>query len=71
MDQALAQIVALSNLTVSLGRDDSLTLPLLALGGRGPWCRSLGNIVPRDRQGALLAGPSRRGTSRRPQEKWH
>ena len=45
MDQA-SQIIALSNLTVLSG-DDSLTLPLLAVGGRGV-ISVVGNIVPRD-----------------------
>lgn len=45
MDQA-SQIMALTNLTVLSG-DDSLTLPLLSLGGRGV-ISVVGNIVPRD-----------------------
>jgi len=45
MDQA-SQIIALSNLTVLSG-DDSLTLPLLAIGGRGV-ISVAGNIVPKD-----------------------
>jgi len=45
MDQA-SQIIALSNLTVLSG-DDSLTLPLMALGGRGV-ISVAGNIVPKD-----------------------
>ena len=45
MDQA-SQIMALSNLTVLSG-DDSLTLPLLAIGGRGA-ISVVGNIVPGD-----------------------
>ena len=45
MDQA-SQILALTNLTVLSG-DDSLTLPLLAIGGRGV-ISVVGNIVPRD-----------------------
>jgi len=45
MDQA-SQILALSNLTVLSG-DDSLTLPLLAIGGRGV-ISVAGNIVPKD-----------------------
>jgi 4-hydroxy-tetrahydrodipicolinate synthase len=45
MDQA-SQIMALSNLTVLSG-DDSLTLPLLAIGARGV-ISVVGNIVPRD-----------------------
>jgi 4-hydroxy-tetrahydrodipicolinate synthase len=45
MDQA-SQIIALTDLTVLSG-DDSLTLPLLAIGGRGI-ISVVGNIVPRD-----------------------
>ncbi len=45
MDQA-SQIMALSDLTVLSG-DDSLTLPLLAIGGRGV-VSVAGNIVPKD-----------------------
>lgn len=45
MDQA-SQVMALSNLTVLSG-DDSLTLPLLAIGGRGV-ISVVGNIVPAD-----------------------
>ncbi len=43
MDQA-SQIMALSNLTVLSG-DDSLTLPLMAIGARGV-ISVVGNIVP-------------------------
>jgi 4-hydroxy-tetrahydrodipicolinate synthase len=45
MDQA-SQIIALSNLTVLSG-DDSLTLPLMAIGARGV-ISVVGNIVPVD-----------------------
>jgi 4-hydroxy-tetrahydrodipicolinate synthase len=45
MDQA-SQILALSNLTLLSG-DDSLTLPLLAIGGRGV-ISVVGNVVPGD-----------------------
>jgi 4-hydroxy-tetrahydrodipicolinate synthase len=45
LDQA-SQIIASSNLTVLSG-DDSLTLPLMAVGGRGV-ISVVGNIVPRD-----------------------
>src|SRR5687767_8951683 len=45
MDQA-SQIAALCNLTLLSG-DDSLTLPLLSIGGRGV-VSVVGNIVPRD-----------------------
>src|ERR1700681_4021586 len=52
MDQA-SQIVALTNLTVLSG-DDSLTLPLLAIGGRGV-ISVVGNIVPKDMLALLKA----------------
>ncbi len=52
MDQA-SQILALSDLTVLSG-DDSLTLPLLALGGRGV-VSVVGNIVPGDVKALLAA----------------
>ncbi|HLQ43258.1 MAG TPA: 4-hydroxy-tetrahydrodipicolinate synthase [Planctomycetaceae bacterium] len=52
MDQA-SQILALSNLTLLSG-DDSLTLPLLALGGRGV-VSVVGNIVPKDVKALLAA----------------
>jgi 4-hydroxy-tetrahydrodipicolinate synthase len=45
MDQA-SQIMALSNLTILSG-DDSLTLPLMSIGGRGV-ISVVGNVVPRD-----------------------
>lgn len=45
MDQA-SQILAMTDLTLLSG-DDSLTLPLLAIGGRGV-ISVVGNIVPRD-----------------------
>jgi 4-hydroxy-tetrahydrodipicolinate synthase len=51
MDQASA-IAALCDLTILSG-DDSLTLPLLSIGGRGV-ISVVGNIVPRDMK-ALLA----------------
>jgi 4-hydroxy-tetrahydrodipicolinate synthase len=51
MDQASA-IAALCNLTILSG-DDSLTLPLLSIGGRGV-VSVVGNIVPRDMK-ALIA----------------
>ena len=60
MDQA-SQVLALTNLTVLSG-DDSLTLPLLAIGGRGV-ISVVGNIVPGDML-ALLA-VSRRAKSRK------
>jgi 4-hydroxy-tetrahydrodipicolinate synthase len=52
MDQA-SQIAALSRLTILSG-DDSLTLPLLALGGRGV-VSVVGNIVPRDVKAMISA----------------
>lgn len=52
MDQA-SQTLALTNLTVLSG-DDSLTLPLLAIGGRGV-ISVVGNIVPRDMLSLLAA----------------
>ena len=45
LDQA-SQILALTDLTVLSG-DDSLTLPLMSIGGRGV-ISVVGNIVPRD-----------------------
>lgn len=52
MDQA-SQILAMSNLTILSG-DDSLTLPLLALGGRGV-VSVVGNIIPRDVKAMISA----------------
>jgi 4-hydroxy-tetrahydrodipicolinate synthase len=52
MDQA-SQIAALCNLTILSG-DDSLTLPLLSIGGRGV-VSVVGNIVPRDMKALLTA----------------
>jgi len=52
MDQA-SQIAALCNLTILSG-DDSLTLPLLAIGGRGV-VSVVGNIVPRDMKALVKA----------------
>jgi 4-hydroxy-tetrahydrodipicolinate synthase len=52
MDQA-SQILSDSNLTVLSG-DDSLTLPLLALGGSGV-VSVVGNIVPQDVKALLAA----------------
>jgi 4-hydroxy-tetrahydrodipicolinate synthase len=52
MDQA-SQTLSLSDLTVLSG-DDSLTLPLLALGGSGV-VSVVGNIVPRDVRAMLAA----------------
>jgi 4-hydroxy-tetrahydrodipicolinate synthase len=52
MDQA-SQTAALCDLTLLSG-DDSLTLPLLAIGGRGV-VSVVGNIVPRDMKSLLAA----------------
>ncbi|HZZ73574.1 MAG TPA: 4-hydroxy-tetrahydrodipicolinate synthase [Pirellulales bacterium] len=52
LDQA-SQILALTDLTVLSG-DDSLTLPLLAVGARGV-ISVVGNIVPRDMIGLIKA----------------
>ena len=59
LDQA-SQIIACSNLTVLSG-DDSLTLPLLSIGGEGV-ISVVGNIVPRDMI-ALVQRLCRRRTS--------
>jgi 4-hydroxy-tetrahydrodipicolinate synthase len=52
LDQA-SQIACGSNLTILSG-DDSLTLPLLSIGGRGV-VSVVGNIVPRDMQALVRA----------------
>jgi len=52
LDQA-SQIAALSNLTILSG-DDSLTLPLMSIGGRGV-VSVVGNIVPRDMKALVAA----------------
>ncbi|OHB73170.1 MAG: 4-hydroxy-tetrahydrodipicolinate synthase [Planctomycetes bacterium RBG_13_63_9] len=52
MDQA-SQILAMTDLTVLSG-DDSLTLPLLAIGARGV-VSVVGNIIPRDMIALLTA----------------
>jgi 4-hydroxy-tetrahydrodipicolinate synthase len=52
MDQA-SHIASLCNLTILSG-DDSLTLPLLSIGGRGV-VSVVGNIVPRDMKALLTA----------------
>lgn len=52
MDQA-SQILALTDLTVLSG-DDSLTLPLLSIGGRGV-ISVVGNIVPQDMKALIEA----------------
>jgi 4-hydroxy-tetrahydrodipicolinate synthase len=56
LDQA-SQIAALCDVTILSG-DDSLTLPLMSIGGRGV-VSVVGNIVPRDMKAmvtAFLAG---------------
>jgi 4-hydroxy-tetrahydrodipicolinate synthase len=55
LDQA-SQIAALCDLTLLSG-DDSLTLPLLSIGGRGV-VSVVGNIVPRDMKALLRAWDS-------------
>src|SRR5207248_7129571 len=52
MDQA-SQISALCNLTILSG-DDSLTLPLMSIGGRGV-VSVVGNVVPRDVKALVAA----------------
>jgi 4-hydroxy-tetrahydrodipicolinate synthase len=52
LDQA-SQILALCDLTILSG-DDSLTLPLLSIGGRGV-VSVVGNIVPRDMKAMVRA----------------
>ena len=52
LDQA-SQIITSTNLTVLSG-DDSLTLPLMAIGGRGV-ISVVGNIVPKDMQALIAA----------------
>src|SRR5688572_12706754 len=52
LDQA-SQIITATNLTVLSG-DDSLTLPLMAIGGRGV-ISVVGNIVPKDMQALIAA----------------
>src|SRR6266404_1029799 len=65
MDQASA-IAALCDLTILSG-DDSLTLPLLSIGGRGV-ISVVGNIVPRDMQAMVKAFEA--GSLREAQQ-WH
>jgi 4-hydroxy-tetrahydrodipicolinate synthase len=52
LDQ-VSQIAALTNLTILSG-DDSLTLPLMSIGGRGV-VSVVGNIVPRDLKALVAA----------------
>ncbi len=61
LDQA-SQIITSTNLTVLSG-DDSLTLPLMAIGGRGV-ISVVGNIVPQDM--LALTGAMDRATSTKP-----
>lgn len=65
MDQS-SQILALSDLTILSG-DDSLTLPLLSLGGQGI-VSVVGNIIPKDVKAMLSAFES--GNIAEAQ-KWH
>jgi 4-hydroxy-tetrahydrodipicolinate synthase len=65
MDQA-SQILALTDLTVLSG-DDSLTLPLLAIGGRGV-VSVVGNIIPKDVKALLIAFQSGDMAAA---QKWH
>jgi 4-hydroxy-tetrahydrodipicolinate synthase len=65
MDQA-SQVVSLTNLTVLSG-DDSLTLPLLSIGGRGV-VSVVGNIVPKDMLALLAAFQSGDMASA---QRWH
>jgi 4-hydroxy-tetrahydrodipicolinate synthase len=65
MDQ-VSQIIALSNLTVLSG-DDSMTLPMLAVGARGV-VSVVGNIVPRDMLALLAAFEAGNITEAR---RWH
>ena len=65
MDQA-SQILAQSNLTVLSG-DDSLTLPLMALGGSGV-VSVVGNIVPKDVKAMIAAWKSGDNAAA---QKWH
>ncbi len=65
LDQA-SQIAALCNLTILSG-DDSLTLPLLSIGGRGV-VSVVGNIVPRDLKALIAAFDTGRLAEA---QKWH
>jgi 4-hydroxy-tetrahydrodipicolinate synthase len=65
MDQA-SQILATSNLTVLSG-DDSLTLPLLSIGGRGV-VSVVGNIVPRDMKALVTSFQAGRVSEA---QEWH
>src|SRR4051794_21046157 len=65
LDQA-SQIAALCDLTLLSG-DDSLTLPLMSIGGRGV-VSVVGNIVPRDLQALVRAFDAGKVEEAR---KWH
>jgi 4-hydroxy-tetrahydrodipicolinate synthase len=65
LDQA-SQVAALCNLTILSG-DDSLTLPLMSIGGRGV-VSVVGNIVPRDMKALVAAFDA--GKIREAQQ-WH
>src|SRR5207253_7707295 len=65
LDQA-SQIAALCDLTILSG-DDSLTLPLMSIGGRGI-ISVVGNLVPRDLK--ALVGAYAAGRLREAQQ-WH
>jgi 4-hydroxy-tetrahydrodipicolinate synthase len=65
LDQA-SQIITATNLTVLSG-DDSLTLPLMAIGGRGV-ISVVGNIVPKDML-ALIAAMSKGDLTEA--QRWH
>ena len=65
LDQA-SQVAALTDLTILSG-DDSLTLPLMSVGGRGV-VSVVGNIVPRDMMALVKAFDA--GKVREAQQ-WH
>jgi len=65
MDQA-SHIASLCDLTLLSG-DDSLTLPLLSIGGRGV-VSVVGNLVPRDMKALLTAFKNGRLTEA---QEWH
>ena len=65
LDQA-SQIAALTDLTILSG-DDSLTLPLMSIGGRGV-VSVVGNIVPRDVKALTAAFDARRVEEA---QRWH
>jgi 4-hydroxy-tetrahydrodipicolinate synthase len=65
LDQA-SQIAALSSLTILSG-DDSLTLPLMSIGGRGV-VSVVGNIVPRDLKALIAAADAGRNAEA---QQWH